>query len=281
MIVCDENLSQRWINLLTGNGYEIFSIREHLAGISDTEVTQIAIDKNALILTEDKDFGDIVFAQDIKNVVLDYSFSADLPAIFQYSGGTTGVPKPAIGLHRNLVANTMQFKSWCDLQMAEETFLAAIPLYHVYGMVLAMVLGIRIAAQIVLIEDARNIEALLSAIMNYRVTFFPGVPNNYAAIIRNSEVREGKYNLRSVKACISGSAPLHSQIKSEFEKLTGGKLVEGYGLSEAPTATHCNPLFGEARPGSFGLPLPDVNCKIVAIDDENKIMDIGEAGECR
>ncbi len=217
--------------------------------------------------------------QRIKNIALDFSFSPDSPAIYQYSGGTTGTPKAAIGLHRNIVANTIQFMTWCDLQIAEEICLAAIPFYHVYGMVLAMLLGIRLAARIVLIEDARDIDTLLQSITEQRVTFFPGVPNLYATIIRNPAVRAGKYNLKSVKACISGSAPLHPHVKAEFEKLTGGKLVEGYGLSEAPTATHCNPLFGDNKSGSFGLPLPDVECKVVHVDDDSEIMDIGEAGE--
>ncbi len=217
--------------------------------------------------------------QRIKNIPLDFSFSPDSPAIYQYSGGTTGTPKAAIGLHRNMVANTIQFMTWCDLQVADEIFLAAIPFYHVYGMVLAMLLGIRLAARIILIEDARDIDALLQSITEQRVTFFPGVPNLYATIIRNPAVRGGKYNLKSVKACISGSAPLHLHIKTEFEKLTGGKLVEGYGLSEAPTATHCNPLFGENKSGSFGLPLPDVECTIVDVNEESKILSIGEEGE--
>jgi len=238
-------------------------------------------------LLDDHDIADVTLPidfmrclrQNIQNISLDYSFSPNDPAIYQYSGGTTGIPKPAIGLHRNIVANTIQFMNWCDLQVAEEVFLAAIPLYHVYGMVLGMVLGIRLAAKIVLIENARNIDALLREIVDQQVTFFPGVPNNYATIIRNPSVREGKYDLKSVKACISGSAPLHPQIKMEFEKLTGGKLVEGYGLSEAPTATHCNPLFGDPRPGSFGLPLPDVECKIVDIENENVLVPVGESGE--
>ncbi|MGV8027140.1 MAG: long-chain fatty acid--CoA ligase [Anaerolineaceae bacterium] len=217
--------------------------------------------------------------QRIKNIPLDFSFSPNSPAVYQYSGGTTGTPKAAIGLHRNIVANTIQFMTWCDLQIADEVFLAAIPFYHVYGMVLVLLLGIRVAARIILIEDARDIDSLLQSIAEQRVTFFPGVPNIYATIIRNPAVREGKYNLKSVKACISGSAPLHPHIKTEFEKLTGGKLVEGYGLSEAPTATHCNPLFGENKSGSFGLPLPDVECRIVDVNDESKIMDIGEEGE--
>ena len=101
----------------------------------------------------------------------------------------------------------------------------------------------------------------------------------YYAINQNQKVRDGKCDLTSIKACISGSAPLHPQIKEEFERFTGGKLVEGYGLSEAPTATHCNPLFGKNKAGSIGLPLPDVECRIV--DLETGLLDqaIGEPGE--
>lgn len=210
---------------------------------------------------------------------LDYSYSPDTPAIYQYSGGTTGVPKAAVGLHRNIVANTIQFMTWCNLQVGEETFLAAIPLYHVYGMVLAMLLGIRLAARIVLIEDARNSESILNAIAEQQVTFYPGVPTMYATINRNQAVLDGEYNLQSIKACISGSATLHPQVKQQFEELTKGKLVEGYGLSEAPTATHCNPLFGKNPVGSFGLPLPDVECLVVEIEDDTKPVKIGDAGE--
>ncbi len=215
----------------------------------------------------------------ITDISLDYSYAPDFPAIYQYSGGTSGIPKAAIGLHRNIVANVIQFMTWCDLQMAEETFLAALPLYHVYGMVLAMILGIQLAARIILIEDARDSGAILQAITQQKVSFYPGVPTMYKTIIRNQAVLNGECDLRSIKACISGSATLHPQIKMEFENLTKGKLVEGYGLSEAPTATHCNPLFGENPVGSFGLPLPDVECEVVDIDDDMQIKEIGAAGE--
>jgi long-chain acyl-CoA synthetase len=205
--------------------------------------------------------------------------SPDDPAIYQYSGGTTGTPKAAIGLQRNIAANVWQFKRWCDLKEQREVILAAIPLYHVYGMVLAMNLGAALGAQIVLVDDAREVEFILEQIERHQVTFYPGVPGMYYAINQNAGVRAGKHNLRSIKACISGSAPLHPQIKEEFERLTGGKLVEGYGLSEAPTATHCNPLFGENKPGSIGLPLPDVECRVVDLETGTREVKTGEVGE--
>jgi long-chain acyl-CoA synthetase len=201
-------------------------------------------------------------------------------AIFQYTGGTTGIPKGAIGLHRNMVANTMQFKSWLvGLEQGKETVLTAIPLYHVYGMVIAMSMGVALAANLVLIPNPRNIHDILANIEKYQTTLFPGVPNMYHSINHHPDVIAGKYNLRSIKACISGSAPLLREVKEQFESLTGGKLIEGYGLSEAPTATHCNPMSGENREGSIGLPLPDVDCRIVSLDDERKDLGTGEAGE--
>ncbi len=201
------------------------------------------------------------------------------PAIYQYTGGTTGIPKAAIGLHRNLTANTKQFVVWCNLQEAQEVIMAAIPLYHVYGMVLALCLGIALGARIVLISNPRETEKILQSIQNYKVSFFPGVPSMYYAINHQPDVQNRIYDLRSIKACISGSAPLHSEIKQTFEKLTGGKLIEGYGLSEAPTATHCNPLYGMNKAGSIGLPLPDVDCRIVDLETGQEDVQNGEIGE--
>lgn len=200
-------------------------------------------------------------------------------AIFQYSGGTTGVPKAAIGLHRNLVANTMQFRCWLpDMKDGKENVLASLPLYHVYGMVLAMNLGIAIGAKIVLPSNPRDMDEILRLIEDQNITFFPGVPNIYAAINKHPKVMKSGLQLASIKACISGSAPLPKETKLDFERLTGGKLLEGYGLSEAPTATHCNPMHGQNKTGSIGLPLPDVECRIVdLVKGENQA--IGDNGE--
>ncbi|NPV57371.1 MAG: AMP-binding protein, partial [Anaerolineae bacterium] len=204
----------------------------------------------------------------------------DDAAIYQYTGGTTGVPKGAIGLHRNLVANILQFREWLvGLEEGGEVALAAIPLYHVYGMVIAMGVSVALGASIVLIRTPQDLSLLLSSIQQYGVTLFPGVPNLYAAINKNPDVLAGKYDLRTIKACISGSAPLLPEIKQQFEALTGGKLVEGYGLSEAPTATHCNPVHGENRTGSIGLPLPDVDARIVDAEVGDRQLAIGEVGE--
>jgi long-chain acyl-CoA synthetase len=142
-----------------------------------------------------------------------------------------------------------------------------------------MLVAIRLGASLVLISNPRDLTGLLTRLQEYRATLFPGVPNMYSAIINDVGVQAGKYDLRSIKACISGSAPLLRETKEKFEALTGGKLLEGYGLSEAPTATHCNPMLGENRTGSIGLPLPDVNCRIVSLEDGRTPLPPGESGE--
>lgn len=201
-------------------------------------------------------------------------------AIFQYSGGTTGPPKAAIALHKNLVANTLQIKSWIPTAVeGEEVVLMAIPLYHVYGMVCGMNFGLALGAALVMVPDARDIQDVVANLETYNATIFPGVPALYNAINIHPDVQAGKYDLSSIKACISGSAPLMRETKETFETLTGGVVFEGYGLSEAPTATHCNPLQGENRTGSIGLPFPDVEAKIIDLDDEETEVPTGEIGE--
>lgn len=202
------------------------------------------------------------------------------PAVFQFSGGTTGTPKTAICTHQNIVSNVTQFRHWLvNIENEGETFLVAIPLYHVYGMVLGLNLGIAMGARMVFLSDPRNIGEMLNLIQKYQVSYFPGVPSTFNMIIQHPDVKEGKYDLRMIKACISGSAPLSESVRIQFEELTGGRLVEGYGLSEAPTATHCNPIMGENRKGSIGLPLPDVECKISSMDGSELEVSAGEPGE--
>lgn len=206
--------------------------------------------------------------------------TADDTALFQYSGGTTGISKGAIALHRNLVANTLQIKNWMtNLNEGKEIVLMAIPLFHVYGMVAGMNFALAAGASMVMVPNPRDLHDVLGTIEKYRPTIFPGVPTLYNAINNHPDVVAGKIDLSSIKACISGSAPLLRETKEKFEALSGGVVFEGYGLSEAPTATHCNPLLGENRTGSIGLPLPDVDCKIISLDDGKTELPIGEIGE--
>lgn len=208
------------------------------------------------------------------------SISADDLALFQYSGGTTGVSKAAEVMHKNLVANALQIVSWMpNLERGKEVVLMAIPLFHVYGMVAGMLFAIAAGGSLVMIPNPLDLHDVLRNIKKFRPTIFPGIPRMYNAINNHPDVIAGKYNLGSIKACISGSAPLLREIKERFEALSGGKVFEGYGLSEAPTATHCNPLLGVNKTGSIGLPLPDVDAKIISLEDGQTEMQVGEIGE--
>ncbi len=204
----------------------------------------------------------------------------DDPCLFQYSGGTTGVPKGAVALHRNIVANSLQIARWMtNINIGGEVVLMAIPLFHVYGMVAGMNFGFATGSTLVMVPNPRDLKDVLENISKYHASIFPAVPTLYNAINNNPDVLAGKYDLSSIKACISGSAPLMRETKEKFEQLTGGKVFEGYGLSEAPTATHCNPMEGVNKTGSIGMPLPDVNCKIISLDDGETEMAVGEIGE--
>ncbi len=203
--------------------------------------------------------------------------------IFQYTGGTTGMSKAAVSPHHALVANTMQCCAWLmpnsPLPPEKLTFLAAIPLFHVYGLVTVLSFAASLGAGMVMVPDPRDIDEVVECLEHYRCHVFMGVPAMYNAVNHHPDVLAGRRDLSSILVCISGSAPLPPPTKLRFEEITGGMLLEGYGLSEAPTATHCNPYKGENRTGSIGLPFPDVECRIVSLDDEVTDMPVGEIGE--
>jgi len=206
--------------------------------------------------------------------------SPDDIAIFQYSGGTTGVSKGAVATHFNVVAGSLQLKEWnSTLEEGKEIVLMAIPLFHVYGAVAGMHTGMAGGASMVMVPNARDIKDVLENIKKFRPTIFPGVPTLYNALNYHPDVISGKYDLSCIKTCMSGSAPLLREIKERFEELSGGTVFEGFGLSEAPTATHGNPVLGENRTGSIGLPLPDVDAKIISLDDGETELATGEIGE--
>jgi long-chain acyl-CoA synthetase len=210
----------------------------------------------------------------------DIEIKPDDTAIFQYTGGTTGVSKGAVGSHRGVVANSYQIRSWMtDCNDGREVALLAIPLYHAYGMIAGMTFAIKAGASMVMVPDPRDTKDVLDNLQKYKATIYPGVPAMYNAINNHPDVISGKYDISSIKGCISGSAPLLRETKERFESLTGGVVFEGYGLSETPVATHCNPLQGVNKTGSIGMPLPDVEAKIVDLDDGETELPIGEIGE--
>jgi long-chain acyl-CoA synthetase len=204
----------------------------------------------------------------------------DDTALFQYSGGTTGVSKGAVATHHNVVSNTLQLRGWfVNLEEGKEVFLMGIPLFHVYGMVAGMNLAMATGSTLVMVPNVRDLKDVMDNIAKYRCTIFPGVPALYNGINNHPDVKAHKYDLSSIKACISGSAALMRETKEQFEALTGGKVFEGYGLSEAPTGTHCNPLLGINKTGSIGMPLPNMECRIVSLDDGETDLAQGEIGE--
>ncbi len=196
-------------------------------------------------------------------------------ALFQYTGGTTGFPKAVMLTHFNLMANVQQTVAWNPaLEPGRERTLVVIPLFHVYAMTIGMNYTISIGGEMILLPKFHT-KDVLELLDKHRVTLFPGVPAIYNAIINYKDVH--KYNLRSIKVCISGAAPLPVEVKKRFEELTGAKLVEGYGLSEASPVTHVNPIFGVNKAGSIGIPLPDTDAMIA--DEEGNPLPTGEVGE--
>jgi len=198
-------------------------------------------------------------------------------AIFLYTGGTTGVSKGAVLTHRNLVANVHQIEAWFNRdRTVPEVFLCALPFFHSYGLTTGLHMSVVTKSTMVLIPNPRDIKTLLAAIQKNGVTIFAGVPTLYVAV--NNFPKVSKFNLSSVKACVSGGAALPLEVARTFENLTGGRLVEGYGLSETSPVTHTNPINGLRKEGSIGVPLPNTDARVV--DPETKEpVPVGEVGE--
>ena len=200
-------------------------------------------------------------------------------AVLQYTGGTTGIAKGAMLTHKNIVSNTFAFAAWIRGTVAQETFLTALPLFHIHGMTTSMTVPISLAAKMVLTPKFEPAKAL-EAIQKHRVTVFCGVPTMYMALLATPEL--GKYDLTSIRTCISGASPLPPQTQKQFMRVTGGFLAEGYGLTEASPVTHCNPVdstMKTVKVGSIGLPLPDTDARIVDLATGEKTLGVGETGE--
>jgi long-chain acyl-CoA synthetase len=197
-------------------------------------------------------------------------------AVLQYTGGTTGLPKGARLSHRNLLANAMQTRAWIpQAREGEEVVLCVAPFFHAYGLTVGMNFALLAAASMALLPRFKA-QDVVKAIRRYQPTIFPGIPTMYLALMREA----GKHpdDLKSIKYCISGAAPPPAQVQADFEAITGGRLVEGYGLSEASPVTHCNPLTDQRRTGSIGLPLPGVEAAIVH-QETGEPVSTGSVGE--
>lgn len=197
-------------------------------------------------------------------------------AVIQYTGGTTDKPKGVMLSHHALLANALQTRHWItNLREGHEVILAALPFSHSYGMTTAMNVGISLGAKLVILPTFVT-EEVLKNIQRYKPTLFPGVPTMYMAINQFKGVR--KYGISSIKACISGAAPLPVEVQEAFEKLTKGRLVEGYGLTEAGPVTHSNPLNGMRKVGSIGIPVPGTAARIVDLTTGEPVTE-GQVGE--
>jgi len=198
-------------------------------------------------------------------------------ALLQYTGGTTGISKGVMLSHANLRANVEQVRAWFpDADPGREVMMAVLPFFHVYGLTVCLLLGVRLGAALVLLPRF-NLDGVLAAIDRFRPTLFPGVPTMYVAI--NNAVEKGGHDLSSIKACLSGAAPLPMEVAERFERFSGGRLVEGYGLSESSPVAIANPIYGKRKAGTIGMPLPDTVARVADPADPARTLPVGEAGE--
>ena len=199
-------------------------------------------------------------------------------ALLQYTGGTTGVAKGAMLTHRNLSFNVQQNRAWFpNLEGGREVFLGVLPYFHVFGLTVSFLLPLYVGAAMVLMPNPRDIPTMVKNISKHRVTLLPGVPAMFNAINQHPGIE--KIDTSSVKSCISGSAPLPQTVLERFEELTGSRIVEGFGLTEASPVTHTNPLNGVRKVGSIGLPMPNTEAKIIDPETGQKELTPGEEGE--
>ncbi|MBD8068907.1 long-chain-fatty-acid--CoA ligase [Bacillus sp. PS06] len=198
-------------------------------------------------------------------------------ALLQYTGGTTGFPKGVMLTHLNLVSNTIMCAKWMyRAKRGEESVLGILPFFHVYGMTTVMNLSVLQGFKMILLPKF-EVEDTLKTISKQRPTLFPGAPTIYIGLLNHPDIQN--YDLSSIECCISGSAPLPVEVQDKFERVTGGKLVEGYGLTEASPVTHSNSLWGERIIGSIGLPWPDTEAVILSLETGEPVDNPGEIGE--
>lgn len=202
-------------------------------------------------------------------------------AVLQYTGGTTGLPKGAMLTHSNLVSNVIMVAEWNKNvgERGKGTALTTLPLFHIYGMNVCMNFFIYMGVTLALAPDPRDQKTLFEIIKATHPAFFPGVPTMYMRLLERDDLEDYAKDLKSIKVCNTGAAPMPPEILKEFEERTGATVLEGYGMTETSPATHVNPYGGKRKIGSVGLALPSTETKIVDVDDYTKIVPIGEQGE--
>lgn len=199
-------------------------------------------------------------------------------AVLMYTGGTTGVSKGAQLSHRNLQANATQVRAWLPrMTLGQEAVMTSLPLFHSYGMTTCMNLGFLTASTLILIVNPRSMTHVMKSINKHHPTLCPGAPAMYVAINNYPEI--AKFNCSSIWACISGAAPLPVKVQEKLQSLTGGRVVEGFGLSEASPVTHPDPVYGENHIGTIGLPFPSTEARVVDAETGDRELPTGEIGE--
>ncbi len=198
-------------------------------------------------------------------------------AVLMYTGGTTGLSKGAQLTHRNMLVNAHMVRVWANTVNRRVRVLASIPLFHSYGMTCCLNTGALGPGTVILVPDPRNVDDVLKNISKHKPKIYPGVPALYVAINNHLDVES--YDLSSLEFCNSGAAPLPPEVCTRFRELTGARLVEGYGLSEASPVTHSNPAYGDDRLGTVGLPYPDTEVKIVNPENGEDVTSSGQPGE--
>ena len=203
------------------------------------------------------------------------------PAVLLLSGGTTGTPKGVLGSHGAYVMAGLQIQAWTASAVGNgrEVVFLPLPLFHVYGNVGVQAFAFIAGSPLALVPNPRDLGDLLKTIRRVKPAFFNGVPTLYTALLNHPDVQRGKVDFRSVKICFSGASALMAETKRRFEALTGGRIVEGYSLTEAMMALCTNPVEGENKIGSVGMPLPDVEVRIFDGEAGTKELPLGETGE--
>ncbi|MGG0663744.1 AMP-binding protein [Viridibacillus arvi] len=221
-------------------------------------------------------FTEIMRVSTTEPIALNFNIEEDI-ALLQYTGGTTGYPKGVMLTHKNLIANVQMCSVWMsECIPGEEVIMGVLPFFHVYGMTTVLLLSVMRGDKMVLLPKF-DVETTLKTIQKQKTTLFPGAPTLYIGLLNHPDI--AKYNLSSIKACMSGSAPLPIEVQDKFEKITGGKLVEGYGLTETSPVTHCNFIWHNERvKGSVGVPWPNTDAAILQVDSTEPLP-IGEIGE--
>jgi len=207
--------------------------------------------------------------------------SREAPALFLFSGGTTGNPKCAVSTHSSLVISGMQIAAWFSviLERGKDSIILNMPLFHVYGQAGIMPAALMGGYPLVLIPNPRDLDDLLHSIRSLRPAVLPGVPTLFTALLNHPAVKKRPAVMQSIKLCVSGAAPLMQETKRSFEELTGGRIIDAYSLTETTLASTFTPIHGTYKPGSVGIPVPDVEVRIVDQEAGTSVLGSGEVGE--